>query len=230
MKRILIMGPGCSGTTFMWSLMKGLGYQTEPVGIEANRQTPEVLRYSDTFKGIKDGTIEAPKVIKHLGGFCYNLNEHIDTFNWNVEHIFFCLRRLENSIERRNKKGLSAKMLDVDKKEFSASTEEHKQDILTQELFKMVGAGIFNLIQRDHPFTIIRFPKSIIDANYCWGKTYPVHHLDFNKFNVVWEKTRRVNWGGEIGVQPRHYEEEGVTPEKEILDFWDQTEKGLLNK
>ena len=68
---ILVTGTGDSGTTFIWAMLRELGYTTDPTGID--RPCFELLRYDSLRPKLESGELEWPQVVKHLGGFCYNL-------------------------------------------------------------------------------------------------------------------------------------------------------------
>lgn len=198
------MGPGRSGTTFIWTLLRELGYTTEPEGYP-DRAMFEIMRYPDVMARLDKGEIEWPQVIKHLGGFCHNLNSHIDKYDWKIKHIFFCLRKLDRSIELRFEKEIVGhKMLEISKLEFNSLNLEAKKLRMKDILLQETGAGLYNLIERDHPFTVVRFPKSILDMQYCYDLLAPVCDLG-PSFEEKWSAANG-KWGE--GTRDDHYEEE----------------------
>lgn len=145
MDKILIMGVGACGSNFLWGLLGACGFETKGIN--------EFMRHGGVREAIKEGReIEFPEVIKHLGGFMVNLNEHIDRHNWEIKHIFLCMSSLDYQLHKY-------------KKRRGYSTEE-----ATERYAKGLGQGLIQLVERDHPFTIVHSPRSILDPEYCYSK------------------------------------------------------------
>lgn len=220
--KILITGSGLCGTTWLWGLMKELGYTTEPTGIET--PTYELMRNKTLVGQIEDGRREWPDVIKHLGGFSLNLNEHVDRHGWKVKHIFLILRRLDKSVGRRVSapRHLTHKSLGVPFEDYKKMSKDEKGARMREILINGAGSAIFNFIERDHDFTVVRYPKAAVDPTYCYQKVRPVLpiHMQFDAFQEAWNRSiRRGN-----GVRPRHFEEEGIKPPKDIVKWWEENE------
>ncbi len=146
--KILIMGVGGCGSSFLWGILGDCGLKT--LGIN------EWMRYSGVRDAVAAGTVdemEFPKVIKHLGGFICNLNEHIDRHKWEVEHIFFAVASFDMQIDAYMKR----------KREYDREKYEARYR-------NGLGQGLIQLIERDHPFTMVRCPRSILDSEYCYEK------------------------------------------------------------
>ena len=207
MKKILITGPGSSGTTSLWWLFRELGFTTEPTGIETH--TYELMRNKSLVQEITNGKRDWPQVIKHLGGFMLRMNEYIDQYEWDVQHIFVVLRRMDMALATRERKkwALTAKSLGVSREEHAQMSIPQRKDLMRAKLQDGLGGCIYNLVERDYPFTVLRFPRSVIDPSYCYQKLKPVlSDIWFPQFKDAWERARRQ---GE-GISERHYEEEGV--------------------
>jgi hypothetical protein len=156
--KILIMGVGGCGSSFLWNLLGSCGLKT--LGIN------EWMRHSGIRSALKNGTAhewEYPKVIKHLGGFINNLNQHIDENNWEVEHIFFAVASLEYQMKQYVKRRTVAG------KRKDKSKEEIYEEALTDYHYAL-GKGLIQLIERDHSFTLVRCPRSIKDSEYCYNQ------------------------------------------------------------
>jgi hypothetical protein len=169
------MGPGRCGSTFLWELFRELEFDTGP--------HPEFLRWEDTKDKIKrNEEVIYPRVIKHLGGFCMRLNEHIDENDWGVEHIFFCLRSLKPCASSK------AVMQHNRSPNYYISKEEAKKEA-ERELPYTVGMGLLQIVERDHPFTMIKFPNSALDPEYCLEKLQVVlKGMRFDYFEKRWRK------------------------------------------
>lgn len=146
------MGTGGCGSGFIWHLLEDCGLET------GGKQ--EWMRKSGIRKAIAAGTADSfltPRVIKHLGGFLNNLNEHIDRHKWEVEHIFFAVASFDVQMKeiefRRNKHH----------KEFDYETEATRYR-------QALGKGLIQLVERDHPFSVVRCPRSLEDPRYCYDK------------------------------------------------------------
>ena len=49
-----------------------------------------------------------------------------------------------------------------------------------------LGKGLMQLIERDHPFTIVRLPRSIKDAEYCYDKVKVVlKDMSYKEFSEI---------------------------------------------
>jgi hypothetical protein len=76
------------------------------------------------------------------------------------------------------------------------NTERHpnlSQEVLEEGLRSKipmtVGMGLLNIIERDHPFTIIKFPSSAILPGYCFEKLRIVlEGIEYEKFYTTWKK------------------------------------------
>jgi hypothetical protein len=172
--KVLIMGTGGCGSGFLWGLLGACGLET--LGIN------EWMRHSGIRDALASGTADTfkyPKVIKHLGGFLVNLNKHIDENHWEVEHIFFAVAsydlQIRSYVRRRGKSirdGIKTK---------EQVTEESKLDYE-----KALGRGLLQLIERDHPFTMVRCPRSILDSKYCYDKVKIVlNGMTYEQFKKI---------------------------------------------
>ncbi|MCI0558387.1 MAG: hypothetical protein MN733_07815 [Nitrososphaera sp.] len=162
-KKILIMGAGGCGSGFILGLLRACGLETGPHN--------EFMRASgirDKLKaGVDPKTIWTPKVIKHLGGFLVNLNQHIDRHGWEVQHIFFAVASYNlqmRAYQRRQNKTL-------------VEADQQYKDGL--------ASAMLQLIERDHPFSMVRCPRSILDVEYCYDKLKVVIPQSLNEFKVI---------------------------------------------
>lgn len=140
------MGTGGCGSGFIWHMLRKCGLETT--------EHREWIRYSRITRSKDPVNFPAPKVIKHLGGFLKDLNFHLDTFKWEVEHIFFAVATFDLALEiiRERCRG------------------PFNYDEQVKEYYLKLGQGIIQLAERDYPFTIVRCPTSILDSRYCYDK------------------------------------------------------------
>ena len=143
------MGVGGCGSGFIWNVLRRCGLETT--------EHREWMRQSGVREAIKEDThldFPSPKVIKHLGGFLINLNHHLETMQWEVEHIFYCVASYElqlHSYETRSK-------------------GKYNRELCIEKYERNLGKGLIQLIDADHPFSMIRCPRSITDPVYCYGE------------------------------------------------------------
>ena len=147
--KILIMGTGGCGSGFIWNMFRRCGLETT-----VHR---EWIRYGGITKSDDPANFPAPKVIKHNGGFLKNLNKHLDNYQWDVDHIFFAVAKfdLAMSIHKGRKAG---------------KKDQPPYDEVVQEYYRKLGVGLSALVERDHPFTVVQCPRSILDVQYCYDK------------------------------------------------------------
>jgi hypothetical protein len=148
--KILVTGVGGCGSSFVWSLLGACGL--------SNGGINEYMRHKALREAMKTKTAdnwEFPRLIKHLGGFMCNLNEHVDRHGWEVEHVFLCMTSYELQMKKYYRRG----RVPVDQRE--AKQLQYEQSL---------GQVLIQLNERDHPFTVIRSPRSIKDVQYCYDK------------------------------------------------------------
>jgi hypothetical protein len=127
--------------------------------------------------GIRDAIIaktaddwEFPRLIKHLGGFMNNLNEHVDRHGWEVDHVFLCMNSYDLQMRKYYSRGRVA-----------LEDRPAKQAQYEQAL----GRGLIQLNSRDYPFTVIRCPRSIKDVQYCYDKLKVAIDHTFEEFREI---------------------------------------------
>lgn len=162
-RKILIMGAGGCGSGFLLGCLRACGFETGPHN--------EFMRWGGVREALKAGqdpkTIWTPKVIKHLGGFLVNLNQHIDRHGWEIQHIFFAVASYDLQMwayKRRAKKSLE-------------EADKQYRDGLAQAMVQ--------LIERDHPFSMVRCPRSILDPQYMYDKLKVVIPQTFEEFKPI---------------------------------------------
>ena len=160
--KILIMGVGGCGSGFIWGLLGACGLSTG--GIR------EWIRHSGIREAADPKLFDAPRVIKHLGGFLNNMNTHLDNYGWEVEHVFFCVASLDLQMDTyKARKG-----------------EGFDYDHYYAKYQNALGKGLMQLIKRDYLFTVIRCPRSIKDSEYCYDKVKVVlKDMSYKEFSEI---------------------------------------------
>jgi hypothetical protein len=146
--KILIMGVGGCGSGYIIRTLENCGLDTG--GYNSYMQHGPVRAM--LRQGVDPKTIKMPRVIKHLGGFMTRLNEHIDRFGWEIEHIFLAVQALDLQLHsymiRRN----------IDRDE---ALRRYKSGL---------SDGMIQLIERGHRFTVVRCPESILYPEYMYDR------------------------------------------------------------
>jgi len=162
-RKILIMGAGGCGSGFLLGILRACGLETGPHN--------EFMRWGGVREAIKAGqdpkTIYTPKVIKHLGGFLVNLNEHVDRHGWEIQHIFFSVASYKLQMQAYKKRA---------KKTLQEADQQYRDGL---------ASALIQLIERDYPFTMVRCPRSIKDTEYCYEKLKVVLGIDYEAFKLI---------------------------------------------
>jgi len=168
-KKILITGTGGCGSGFIIRTMENCGFDIG--GYNSYIQHGPVKGLLKA--GVDPKTIEMPRVIKHLGGFMKNLNEHIDNFGWEVEHIFLSVVPYEMALGKY------------------MSRRNYTREDAAARYTEVLGLGMQQLIERDHPFTVVRCPETILCPRYMYEKVKIVLPKDFTleDFEIAHAKT-----------------------------------------
>lgn len=182
----LISGTGHCGSTAMLMLFEALGYET------GNSTYPmcfrEFLRDYRVVEQIEKGETPVwPEVIKHLGGFCYNLKSYVNKWNWKVDHVFILIRSLDESVNKRKTK-MSWKSLQVSKKRFDSMKELEKEEKLRNNLIHQIGSLIYSIGELDYSCTLINYPRFAEDKEYCFRKLSEGLNLSKEKFDIAYGK------------------------------------------
>lgn len=170
-KVTLIAGPGRSGTTFLWRLLKELGYDTG--------------EYPEYFRNQKEEALKGnlPYVVKGTAGLCHNLPDYVERFNLDVGHVIVALRNLESNVKSKAK---SRKRDGAAR--FRNRTTKDLRDELRERIPLAVGRLWLHLTEGEHPHTVVLFPKSARDVDYCYYKiTEAMGSIPYDKFVAAWE-------------------------------------------
>lgn len=182
--KILIMGVGGCGSGFIVRCLENCGLDTG--GYNSYLQHGPVQKLLSN--GVDPKNIEMPRVIKHLGGFMHNLNQHIDTYGWKVEHIFLAVASYDLQFRELVKRRSNSSR-------FIGKSKTEIEDITRKDYPEMLGLGVIQLIARDHSFTIVRCPRSIKDPEYLYNKLkIVIPDVSYKEFKIAHDKT----------ISPRH--------------------------
>lgn len=185
---ILITGIAHTGSSILVSLFDELGFSTGKE-IFPDRYI-EILRDERIQEMINKGQVPKwPRVIKHLGGFCYNLDYHVNRWNWKVKHVIVLVRDLETSVNRRLvKKTVNGKTFGISNKEWISYSEEQKKKLCREHLKDELGSLFFNLVPKDYSFFCMHYPRWVKDSNYAYRKLNTILNIEYDKFMKVYTK------------------------------------------
>ena len=160
----IIAGPGRSGTTFLWLLLKELGHDTG--------DDPEF------FRRPKGGI---PAVVKGTAGIFHNLDKYVTKWDLEPRHVLVALRRLEpltNSRMRMRKR--YSPSLDIE-------ALQALREAAVERIPLCVGRLMFHLIEGGYPYTVIVYPESARDVDYCYEKiTEVMGSIPYEDFVAAW--------------------------------------------
>ena len=194
MGKIIITGPGRSGTTFLIQLLTRLGMdtgfspesETYLTGIRAGCEWPiEINVGEETNDEIRANIEAAPRVLKSpnwsLALKYLLLNDLID-----VEHVFVPIRDLNVAARSRLDVGLDWMVLD------SLEGDERVQD-QANILAMVLGRVIEACFLWEVPCTMLHFPTIVTDPGYCHSKLAPVLGADITEqeFITAWTALAR---------------------------------------
>lgn len=199
MGKIIITGPGRSGTTFLVQLLTRLGYDTgyepykEPYYHSLRAGCEQIINVDldRTDEEIRQAIDEAPQVLKSPE-WGLMLKRLLAKKLIEVDHVFIPIRDLEEAARSRLDVGLDWLVAD------SYPTEEDK--ILDQANVKAMALGraIEACVMYDLSYTIVRYPDFIKDYAcselelYFW--VYPIRRrVSQRKFREAWQSLQRKN-------------------------------------
>lgn len=197
MGKILIVGPGRSGSTFLVQLLTRLGFDTgwepfrEPyfdhvrAGCEWRIELDLAAPHDEWRKALSRlprilKTPEWSLVLKH-----FVQNEIIE-----VDHVFIPLRDLDIAAKSR---------LDVGLDWHVEPTDDYDYKLMDQASVHALALGravevceIFNI-----PYTIMKFPDFVENGQYCWQKLSEGLKIDRGEFSEIFSglaKPEKIKW------------------------------------
>lgn len=196
---ILISGDGASGSSYLVWLLRELGFSNCPKGYElpdlpsGEPVTYELLRekrIQDNMDKIDWSTVG---VIKHLGGFSYDLSKWVKKYNWHVDHVFIVTRKLEEGIRRRwlwdpVNHPISHKFLGVTLEEFQKMDKEQIDARARHQVRERIGSAVLECIEMELPFTVMGFPRFAEEPAYLYSCLRPVIGNNYQKFRAAYDK------------------------------------------
>lgn len=192
MGKIIITGPGRSGTTFLVQLLTRLGFDTgfepdtEPYVNEIRAGCEWKLHFNadiDPHDAIKDRIAAAPRVLKspEWGMVIKYLLSHglIE-----IDHVLLPIRDLDTAARSRLDAGLDWLLM--------PDVEGDERVIEQANLLGLaLGRAVEACVLFEVPCTILRFPSLVADPAYCYHKLKPLLDHSYEDFLPIWESLSR---------------------------------------
>jgi len=168
---VMIAGPGRSGTTFLWRLLKALGYDTG--------EYPEFFR----TRLIEANKGNIPYVVKGTTGMCRNLDKYVKKWDLKPKHVIVAMRRLAICTRARTRMYASRNKIKGD-----PVARQKVFDRLSTNIPLAIGRLWFHLIEGGYDYTVIVFPESARDVDYCYKKIVAaMGDIPYEKFVAAWK-------------------------------------------
>jgi hypothetical protein len=154
----------------MWKLLKELGYETG--------EYPEYFRHQKAEA--KKGNI--PYIVKGTHSLCNRLSYYVDRYNLQVDHIIVAIRGLEANVKSRTK-------MAKHRRPYKDMTPDEIGTHFRTAVPMCVGHLILSIEAARHPYTIVMFPRTAQDVDYCYEKvTQAMGDIPYEKFVKAWNK------------------------------------------
>lgn len=198
MGKIIITGPGRSGTTFVIRLLAELGFDTgfdpeDPpyreewrAGCEWRANVDYTTLTTDELQEVIDA---APRIVKSPDWSVW-LKTMLSDGVIEVDHLIVPFRDLDVSAKSRVGAGLDWLMPDDIGDEHRV---EFQGNIHAMALGRVVEAAMLYSV----PMTIMHFPLLVEDVDYCYSKLSVIFDVDYDEFKRAFGKLARpeqVRW------------------------------------
>ncbi len=180
--KVLITGPGRSGTTFLVSLISALGYDTgfseQQLGSldRVSRAGLERGIYKAAHKNspLSDAyIIKSPFISETLGYACSKGDLH-------VEHVYIPVRDMRDIAQSRERGGF-----------WGASSVPEQEEQIARSFFTLINV----VANYDLPHTFLYFPRLVMDPEYLYRKLfYLVGSIEYEFFLGVFNRVARPEW------------------------------------
>lgn len=181
MGKVIITGPGRSGTSFLIQLLTRLGFDTgfQPGQERYNEATRAGCEQPITVS-IAGGYVDrrqldrAPRILKSPA-WGLALKGFVQHGVMQVDHVFLPIRDLDKAAASRLDAGLDWMVIQTD-------DLEAKREDQASVLAMVLGRAVEACEVCDIPYTIMRFPRLVKDAAYCrakLGEGLDMEGLDF---------------------------------------------------
>lgn len=185
--RVVIVGLGRAGTTFLMQLLTRLGYDTgaEPYNEPYHQDVRagfELLLTKNDGNLDKDVLIRTPQVIKAPALSVY-LNQVVDEKDITIKHLICPIREIRETAQSREDVGLF----------YLREHQSIPMDVRIPNLFSVLGKIVEVATLENIPLTPIAFPRMVEDPRYlyeCLFKDKDIFNMKpgYQKFKKVYDK------------------------------------------
>jgi hypothetical protein len=164
---ILVTGIGHSGTSYLMQIFEEAGIRIRPKHWEKDTDGLEIMKDTRLIQSIEKGHTEWPDAVKSVGQFSFNLEQNVKKYQWDVTHLFICIRDMEQSMQKRvKKKMITRKALGISPEEYAMLDDNLKYKRQVQQLYAIVGAATWQAAELAIPSTVICNPCAAQDWGY----------------------------------------------------------------
>lgn len=197
--KIIITGPGRSGTSLLMVLLTRMGIDTgwKPGEENVKNEIRAGMELDNMDFSLSDDFIKtkmegAPLVVKSPG-ISLHLKKVAEKQLFPIKHIILPIRDLREAAINRLKAGLHW-LVPQDPNwrnwEINKRVLEQQENILVRAVARTVEvATVFDI-----PLTIIQYPRIAQDPDYTYNKLSEVFDLNRDKFKQVFDKTIIKEW------------------------------------
>jgi len=158
--KLVITGTGRAGTTFLMQLLTELGLDTG--------YSPGAWRddyYEHCSAGLEREMLPeaSPYVVKNPD-LCRRLPELLDTGCFVIDHVLVPIRELDDAAQSRIRVGGTDGAIPGG---LLGTSDPAAQKTVLAENFHVL---MHTLAARDIPYTLLSFPRFVLDADYAWAK------------------------------------------------------------
>lgn len=174
--KVIITGPGRSGTTFLIRLLSRLDVNTGfPSDYEKLAPGTRGAGCEHIIVDMPIYSQVTPYVLKSPE-WCFLLRSFLEKKILAVDHVLIPIRDLETAAKSR---------IDVD-----LLWKMEEPDLIHQTAIHRAALGTLmeTIALHDIPFTFMKFPLLTKDLNYCYDCLYKAFELDWNSFRKVFPK------------------------------------------
>jgi hypothetical protein len=181
--KTIFTGTGRAGSTLVMRLLTDLGFDT------GYASPYEEHNYEWKIRGQYARKETQPRIIKN-SGLCLDLLNRIDTWDWEVGHVYVIIRDYKDVANHKfyNRHP---------EEEGSAKQEWYNEEYITKAE-RYVGSLMWQLISEDISHSFLVFPRIVTDPWYFYDNCALLQEVSYETFKAGFDKiadTNKVHWG-----------------------------------
>jgi len=197
-RKVIITGPGRSGTTFLVQLLTRLGLDTgftpyqEPVQAEWRAGCEHVVEgpFQPPFTELTGVLAAAPYILKSPE-WALSLKAFVQHGLMEVDHVLIPVRDLDVAARSRLDVGLGWQVCETDDYEYQVMDQASVHALA-------LGRALEACLICDLPYTLLTFPRLVTDWTYCYERvTRAFPNLERLEFKHRWShlaKPEQIRW------------------------------------